>query len=134
MVHAYCPHFGYDPNGLTAHQLMVRWWTEKRFLPVSCREPSQAAQFVAELIAAQMEQDILAPRCVVHGHDMLLLGTTGSHWAKITRKLKIREIVGVGKRGFEVHNGIFRCPTPGCVMVASPEDENLHPSRCNKVV
>jgi hypothetical protein len=132
MVGAYRPQFSHDPNGLTANQLIERWECQMRFLPIGCREPDEAAALIEAMVLRQIAAQVLAPRCNFHQCDMLLLGTLGKHWVKITRKLKIVEIMGMGKKGFEVHKGIFRCPTPGCVIVASPEDQMNPDLRCNK--
>lgn len=122
MTTAYRPNFSYDPAGLTAHQIRQHWLTEHRYLPVAVSEPEKVADLIEDLIRQEMALNLIGPPCTLHGRGMVLLGEMGQGWRTVIRKLTIKEWMGVGRRGtIMVRNGIYRCPTPGCYIVASPE-------------
>jgi hypothetical protein len=112
--------FEQDPNGLTAQQVMQRWVVQHRYLPNGSTEPDLLWHLVGQFMREQQRNGVNAPRCPVHRVEMALLGEVGMGWHKTTRTLSLNEIFGLGKRGWKVHNGIFRCPTPCCFFVESP--------------
>ena len=95
---------------------------EHRFLPTAVSEPEEVADLVEKLILQEMALNLIGPPCSLHRRGMVLLGEMGQGYKTVLRSLTIREWMGMGKRGkIMVRNGIYRCPTPGCYIVASPE-------------
>lgn len=127
----YRPTFNYRETAPPAMEAWIRFTREFKFLPDCTSEPERLARMVQRLIYQQRRLRITPPECPRHEIAMVMLGQFG--YAFITPKGRLSmhtlQIVGNGGR-LLVAKGIFRCPHPGCFLVAPVEDSGTMQASC----
>lgn len=87
-------------------------------MPEATSEPNILTHIVQHALYDQRK--IHAPKCSRHGVPMIMLGHHGFRSVKAKKK-NTMETIHKGQSGLLVALGMFRCPYPGCYLVAPLE-------------
>jgi len=118
----YRPEFSYDANAPSANRILRAWLREFKYLPIATSQPQLLARMIQRHIWKQSERQGEHPQCSRHQIPMVLLGEPGLEWrASKCRGVKFwNPDSNNGK--IVVSRGLFRCPHPGCYMVAAARE------------
>ena len=108
------------PSAKEAYHLFARHF---HYLPESTSEPEILARMIQRLIFSQRSIRITPPNCPRHELRMVKLGYYGRTFVKPKQRGTMGTVHVLGKHGSViVAKGLFRCPFPGCFLVAPLEE------------
>lgn len=122
MSECYRPRFTYRKSALSAKEALSLFTNEFHFLPDCSSEPAALADLIQRILYEQ--QDLPSrPSCPKHQIVMIRLGAKGYALMRPKRRMHVATMHTVGNSGkLMVAMGMYRCPSPGCFLVAPIEE------------